>query len=320
MGILLRFRRLSRIIGILPVVWGITCAPDVFALTTQQIEQTVEQFYPQRLSDESVADFQQGGPAPFRARAFELADLDGTGTANYIVAAYTNGFRAAIRVLKLQDSTAILVTEPNLRLLGGIFPAVKLVDIENDGRTEVAIYFSSARASTFDWVFKWTGTELRLIGPASVDEHGDVFTDLGDSGFFDVDGDGMLEIVQGPLDAAEVYKFDGQNFSLSKTLNLFDTFYRHTGAPVVEMSEFEVANPGGGFVLTIINGDRSGDNRVSSAVIKLNGVEVARPNDFSQQVGKIVRQVTVLAQNTLEVELRGAPGGQVLVTVEPPPQ
>jgi hypothetical protein len=304
------------------VVWAFPSAPSAFGLTTQEAEQIVEQFYPQQLIDDSNERVQRGGPAPFRAKAFEVADLDGTGTANYIVAAYTNGFRARIRVLKLQGSTPTLIAEPNLRLLGGIFPAVELVDIENDGRPEVVIHFSSARASLFDWVFKWTGTDLGLIGPVSVDEHGDVFTALGDSDFFDVDGGGILEITQRSAETQtiKVYGFDGQKFSLSKTLNLFDTFYRHAGTPVLQTSEFEVANPGGGFVLTIVNGDRNGDNRVSSGTVRLNGVQILSPNDLNQQVRTVVRQVTVLASNVLEAELAGKPTGQVLITIEPPPQ
>jgi hypothetical protein len=312
----------SSIIGILLILWTFTPASEIFALTSQEAEQIVEQFFPQQLIDESEADFQQGGLEPFRATAVELADLDGTGTANYIVAAYTNGFRASIRVLRLQGSGAVLVAEPNLRLLTGVRPAVELVDVENDGRPEVVIHFSSARASLFDWVFKWTGTDLGLIGPVWVDERGDVFTALTNSDFDDVDGDGMLEITtrSAETQTVKVYRFDGQKFGLTKTLNFFETFYRHAGAPALTTTEFDVANPGGGFVLTIINGDRAGTNRVSSAVIKLNGVEVAGPKDFSQQVGKIVRQVSVLAQNVLEVELRGAPSGQIHITVEPPPQ
>jgi len=312
------------VLGILLVLWTLGFPQDALPLTSQEIEQIVEQFFPQELIDESEADFQQGGPAPFRARAFALADLDGIGTANCIIAAYTNGFSAAIRVLKLQNSTATLAFEPNLPLLDGTYPAVELVDIENDGRPEVAVHFSSPRATLTDWVFKWTGTELRLIGPFSVDEHGDVFTRLFESSFFDVDGDGILEIVQsppgGPTETTEVYKFDGQKFTLTTSQVYFETFYRRTAAPVTETRTFQVQNPGAGFVLTIINGKPDGSNRVSSAVIKLNGVEVAGPKDFSQQVGKIVRQVTVAAQNVLEVELRGSSGGQILVTVEPPPR
>jgi len=310
--------------GILLIVWTFAFPHRVLALTTQQIEQIVEQFYPQVLSDEAQANFQHVDPAPFRARAFALADLDGIGTANYIVAAYTNGISGAIRVLRLQGSTATLVFEPSRLLLVGIYPAVELVDIEKDGRPEVAVHFSGGRGTLTDWVFKWTGTELRLIGPFTVDEHGNVSTDLFESSFFDVDGDGILEIVQsppgGPTETTEVYKFDGQKFTLTTSQVYFETFYRRTAAPVTETRTFQVQNPGAGFVLTIINGKPDGSNRVSSAVIKLNGVEVAGPKDFSQQVGKIVRQVTVAAQNVLEVELRGSSGGQILVTVEPPPR
>lgn len=317
-----RFKRVSKIIGILLILWTFTPVSGILALTTQEAEQIVEQFFPQRLIDESEADFQQGGLEPFRASAFELADLNGTGTANYIVAAYINGFRASIRALKLQDGGAVLVAEPSLRLLTGVRPAVELVDIENDGRPEVVIHFSSARASLFDWVFKWTGTDLGLIGPVSVDEHGDVFTALTDSDFFDVDGDGILDITKRSAETQtiKVYRFDGQKFGLAKTLNFFRTFYRHAGTPVLQTAEFEVANPGGGFVLTIINGNREGDNRLSSGTVKLNGAVVLRPNDLNQQVRKVVRQVTVLANNVLEVELAGKPTGQVLITVEPPPR
>jgi hypothetical protein len=315
-------RRAAILAAALLPLWMLAIPHDALALTTQEVEQIVEEFFPQELIDESQADFKKGGPAPFRARAFALADLDGTGTANYIVAAYTNGFRARIRVLKLQGSTPTLIAEPNLRLLGGIFPAVELVDIENDGRPEVVIHFSSATASLFDWVFKWTGTELRLIGPSSVDEHGDTFTSLGDSNFDDVDGDEILEITQRSAETQTitVYRFDGQKFALTKTLNFFRTFYRHAGTPVLQTAEFEVQNPGGRFVLTIVNGDRNGANRVSSGTIKLNGVVVLTPNDLNQQVRTVVRQVTVLASNVLEAELAGKPTGQVLITVEPPPQ
>ncbi len=87
----------------------------------------------------------------------------------------------------------------------------------------------------------------------------------------------------------------------------------------MDTRKFEVQSPGDGFILTIINGNREGSNRVSSGTIKLNGVVVLTPDDLNQQVRKVVRQVTVLAENVLEAELAGKPTGQVLITVEPPP-
>jgi hypothetical protein len=53
-----------------------------------------------------------------------------------------------------------------------------------------------------------------------------------------------------------------------------------TAAPVLKTSEFEVAKPGPGFVLIIVNGDRNGDNRVSSGTVRLNGVVVLTPDDL----------------------------------------
>ena len=75
---------------------------------------------------------------------------------------------------------------------------------------------------------------------------------------------------------------------------------------------------GNSFALTIINGTLGERDRVSSAVIRLNGVVIAGPRDFNQKVGQIVREVSVLEDNVVEVELRGKPEGRVIITVEPP--
>ncbi len=308
----------------LPMVAGILLLSLTSALPGQTpltVKEIVEQFFPQRLIDESEEDFQNGGPRPFKASAFRLADLDGVGTQNYIVAAYTNGFSAAIRILLLQDGSATFVTEPNLRLLAGIRPALQLVDIENDGRPEVVAFFSQMSASTADWVFKWTGTELSLIGPASIDERGDAYTSLVNAGFRDVDGDGILEIITPPQDGIDTYRlysFDGQKYNLTTSLNFFQSFFRRTGAPVVDRSGFDVQEQGDDFIFTIINGTQDGSDRVSSGVIRLNGVVIAGPTDFSQEVGQIVREVSVLQDNVVEVELQGKPLGRVIITVEPP--
>jgi len=313
---------------IILLLTGTGLAQEPASLTTEEI---VEQFFPQRLIDDSEKRVKRGGPSPFRTSTFRLADLDGIGSQNYIVAAYTNGFSAAVRVLKLENGTATLVTEPNLRLLGGIYPALELVDIESDGRPEVVAFFSGS-GRTNDWVFKWTGTELRLIGPASIDEYGDVYTVLVNSGFIDVEGDGVLEIITPPthrpfppalrdtikIDTYKIYSFDGQTYQLTKSLNYFDTFSRRTETPVVSTRGFDVQDQGDDFIFTVINGKPDGKDRVNSAVIRLNGVLIVGPSDLNEEVGQIVRKVSVLQDNVVEVELKGEPEGQVTITVEPP--
>ena len=57
------------------------------------------------------------------------------------------------------------------------------------------------------------------------------------------------------------------------------------------------------FNLHIVNGDASGKNRISSATIALNGVQIAGPSDFNENVATIDRSVTLQATNTLQVTL-----------------
>jgi len=161
------------------------------ALVRGSLNQTdkdlVNQFFPDFLIEESEEDFAKGGPAPFRTSAFAVADLGGTGT-DLIVAAYTNGFSAAIRVLRREGTAAVLVDEPALPLLAGIFPCVTLLDLNHDGRPpEVITSFSSGRGTGADWVFRWNGSALVFIGPSSVDANGDVSTLLSGADFIDLD-------------------------------------------------------------------------------------------------------------------------------------
>jgi hypothetical protein len=78
-----------------------------------------------------------------------------------------------------------------------------------------------------------------------------------------------------------------------------------------------VVNPQGLYTLRIVNGDRSGSNRVSSAEVRLNGSIVAGPNQFNQQAREILIPVSVLSDNTISAQLQGVPGGQLLLTIEP---
>src|SRR4051812_1274689 len=49
------------------------------------------------------------------------------------------------------------------------------------------------------------------------------------------------------------------------------------------------------------------DSTESSAVVTLNGVDIFSPNDFNGQVTQVSKTVAVRSENTLRVQLRGAP-------------
>ena len=60
--------------------------------------------------------------------------------------------------------------------------------------------------------------------------------------------------------------------------------------------------------LRIQNGGADGKNRVSSAWIAINGVEVAGPSDFNPNVASLEREVALSAESTLFVRLASKPG------------
>ena len=302
------------------LLMGVGLPQNSSVLTTEEV---VEQFFPERFTDAP------GEPTSFKTSTFVVADLNGDGS-SFIVAVYSNGIAGVVRVLGKNNGTFTLVDEPNLQALGGDFPQVQLQDIDNDERPEIIVSLSSARGPTGDWVFKWDGAKLDLISPTTVSFLGVIFTKLSDSSLLDIDGDGLIEIINptssGPGDPDEdigkgdfeVYRFDGKKFIFAKSLNFVGSFFRGTVAPFVRKRSFDVQDQGDDFIFTVINGTPDGKDRVSSAVIRLNGVLIVGPSDLNQEVGQIVREVSVLQDNVVEVELRGEPEGQVMITVGPP--
>jgi len=88
-------------------------------------------------------------------------------------------------------------------------------------------------------------------------------------------------------------------------------FRRVHGKPFVETQkienpDFELFNDN--FVLMILNGDNK-KTRVSSAEIRIDGVLVIGPSDFSKNVSFITKPLSGLTpESVLEVKLNGAPG------------
>lgn len=93
-----------------------------------------------------------------------------------------------------------------------------------------------------------------------------------------------------------------------------ETFVRGTGPPQTITRTFSVQDTSGFFDLVIQN------RGVTSAVIEFNGVKIASPSDFQQQTEQIVEGVSVVAQNTLSVELRGEPGTSLSFSITRAPK
>lgn len=93
-------------------------------------------------------------------------------------------------------------------------------------------------------------------------------------------------------------------------------YVRSVGAPVTVSDPFTACDPTGTFRLVVVNGP-GGRGRVSSGSVRVNEVEVVKPQDFNQQVAQIVRPFTNVVQtNQVSVSLASGPGAGIQVTVE----
>ncbi|MCQ9207473.1 MAG: carboxypeptidase regulatory-like domain-containing protein, partial [Omnitrophica bacterium] len=95
------------------------------------------------------------------------------------------------------------------------------------------------------------------------------------------------------------------------------SFIRETSAPAIVSNNFSVTNPNTEFFLRIYNGglEDSEAESVSSSVIAINGTQVLGPKDFNQTVKFVEIPVTLQSQNSIEVEVRGKPGGVLSVRI-----
>lgn len=91
-------------------------------------------------------------------------------------------------------------------------------------------------------------------------------------------------------------------------------FVRGTGSPVVKTENL----PGviGSATLRVYNGAEDDSfERVSSSIVKVNGVNVLGQKVFNQNVDYLETEIQLAEQNTISVELRGKPGGKIKVDI-----
>ena len=96
-------------------------------------------------------------------------------------------------------------------------------------------------------------------------------------------------------------------------------FTRSSGQPVVETINFAALDTASSYTFNIYNGGLEDHpvtgELVSSAVVTLNGIEVFDQSEFSQNVTFLTKQVTIQANNQLDVELHGKPGGVITLEI-----
>lgn len=252
-------------------------------------------------------------------------DLDGSGTASYRAIAYSNARFDYLRVVRVGPPATALVGESlGVGPCDGA-PGVKAIDLDGDGRPELALTCGVGNRQTQQTLFfKWTGSGLVGLNPAH-DTKRNSWSTIQEPNYVDIDGDGVVEVLE-PAgewaagdDVAEhpysIYRL--QAGSLVKApvgVAYYDIFVRGKGKPQLVQDEFSTTP--GNYTMVVVNGNR-GEFMVDSAVITLNGKAVAGPQTFSAKVKRIEIPVSLAADNSLAVELRSAPKSRIQVVFVP---
>lgn len=97
------------------------------------------------------------------------------------------------------------------------------------------------------------------------------------------------------------------------------TCQRGTGAPSFFSYSFTAPEPSRGFIFKVFNGglENTTYEQVSNSTITLNGVQILGPSNFNQNVTYLEVPVALQVQNTLDVEVRGKPGGAFIIKIFP---
>ena len=95
-----------------------------------------------------------------------------------------------------------------------------------------------------------------------------------------------------------------------------EVYNRGAGIPQKIAREFCVEDLIRRFTLSVQNGPGGGQGeRVTSAVIGVNGIQVVGPSEFNRQVEQVTKLIDLNERNGIVVEVRGTPEASIEVTV-----
>ena len=292
------------------------------AAIAQTPAETVAAFFPQ-----SLIDLNASLDEPLnRHQCYQVLATDPSGSAATLVAAYTDGYSAVVRVLQRSGDSFHVAAEPSDLHLWGLDCSIQIVSLP--GHPQVVHLTFHGRANTVDWLLAWTGRELSNLTPLVNTDFGVPDSQLGNTALIDLDGDGVLDIAShgdasgnAPASATEVFRWSSGEFVADQAIVGPWRFVREDSSPTTDQIPFELPPTAQGpFTLFVVNGTGPNNSRVENAVesarVWLNGEEVLRPSDFGVNIGTIERPITLQQTNQLDVRLAGTPGGIIVVKIK----
>jgi hypothetical protein len=246
-----------------------------------------------------------------------------------VLAAYAGQSSGAVRVLRWNASGALGVAfdaPASWALPGAPRCTIRLQDVDGDGEPEAFVYFQGVRGSVA-WIFKWDGAALASLTPTTTTAGREasrllspVLYDLEHSGTPRLVAARSIEMLppgQRARDAAFVYRLGPHGYEVEKSI-LAIMGFRADVDPSGNLRSFRLVHDSAPpFRLRVINGDRSGRNRVTGATIFVNDQAVIGPQEVNAGTEFTTVVLPPLAvANQVRATLTGPPEASIIVLVE----
>lgn len=195
------------------------------------------------------------------------------------------------------------------------------------------------------WFFTWDGKKLQNITAFRVDKGGvkdRPESDMREADVVDIDHAGAMQIVGSNGDGEKflgddgisssgtytLYRYNRKIYAPAKTLIAIKEFERNLPQTPDELASYNTGDarwvmginmhqtPTPSYQLTIVNGDRVGSNRVSSAKVEVDGVTVIQSSEINQNVEMLTRTIQLQKESDIKVTVDGPAKSHLHVVVE----
>lgn len=269
------------------------------------------------------------------------------GTPDLVVASYRDK-GVEVAMLAYQPGGAHVIDAVTNRevSLDGNYCQISIVDLADpDHSAPLLVNTIAISYGGQDWYFTWDSGKLRSITPLM--PRGGAIGDeiLPDSSMHstyiaDIDHRGAMQIVGNHGDNDNfpqddgiastgtdiLFRYNGKTYVPAKAI-LYLREYRSQPSNWDERRDgpWAVGNdgsikmhraPASSYQLKIVNGDRDGSNRVTSAKVEINGETVVSPTQVNQGVETLTETIQLQKQNTIKVTVDGPAKSHMYVVVE----
>jgi hypothetical protein len=321
---------------------GQTPSPAVMQAVEAAFPQELRYSQPQLPGAESSPDYYNTCAAVFHQNANNVPNL--------IAAAY-NGDGAEIVMLTYSQGNANVlsaITNQQFYLGNGEcnLQIVSLADPEHPD-SSLAKTIDATFHDGPDWFFTWDGEKLQNITSLEADKGAWRGKLLPASGMYsarviDIDHKGPMQIVgdNGGKDkfpqvdgiastgTDTIFRYNGTTYVPTQTILSIAEFEPNLPKTPEQQAKYEWGTfpwtyriamhqtPAPSYQLKIVNGDRDGSNRVTSAKVEINGATIVLPAEVNQGVETLTRTIQLQKENKIKVTVDGPAKSHIYVIVE----